>query len=85
MPKYIPEACRMIYLTEMPSAKSPAMLAGYPDLLTVQHMSEITGLSKQTIRKEITEGRLPGCKVGRRLFVSKFKFIEYVNGGKSEG
>lgn len=50
----------------------------YPDLLTVQHIKEITGLSEQTIRAEINLGELPGCRIGRRLYVPKCKFIEYV-------
>lgn len=56
------------------------MLANYPDLLTVDHIQEQTGLSKQTIRSLINDGSLPGCKIGRRLFVPKAKFIAYVNG-----
>lgn len=76
-----PQPCRMVYLSEKPPADAPEMLAGEPELLTVQRMHEITGVSKQVIRKEIAEGRLPGCKIGRRLFVPKHKFIEYANGG----
>ena len=64
-----PQGCRMVYLSEKPPADAPEMLADYPDLLSVQHLCEITGLSDQTIRREIAEGRLPGCRIGRRLFV----------------
>lgn len=80
-----PQPCRMVYLSERPPADVPEMLAGYPDLLTVQHMNEITGVSDQVIRKEIAEGRLPGCRIGRRLFVPKCKFIEYAMGGSPHG
>lgn len=76
-----PLPCRMVYLSEKPPADSPEMLANEPELLTVQRMHELTGVSTQVIRKEIAEGRLPGCKIGRRLFVPKHKFIEYANGG----
>ena len=55
-----PQGCRMVYLSEKPPADAPEMLAGYPDLLTIQHVREITGVSEQVIRKEIAEGRLPG-------------------------
>ena len=78
--------CRMVYLTEKPPSAAPAMLAGYPDLLTVQHMHEITGISKQVIRKEISEGKLPACRIGRRLFCPKSSFVDYAqNGGGLHG
>lgn len=75
------QSCRMVYLSEKPPTDVPEMLAGYPDLLTVQHVREITGVSEQTIRAEINAGRLPGCRIGRRLFVPKFKLIEHATGG----
>lgn len=84
-PKPEPQACRMVYLSERPPADAPEMLAGYPDLLTVQHVREISGVSEQTIRREIAEGRLPGCRIGRRLFVPKFKLIEHAMGGAAHG
>ncbi|WP_288323443.1 helix-turn-helix domain-containing protein [uncultured Eggerthella sp.] len=75
----------MVYLSEKPPADAPEMLAGYPDLLTIQHVREITGVSEQVIRKEIAEGRLPGCRIGRRLFVPKCSFIEHAMGGAAHG
>lgn len=80
-----PQTCRMVYLSEKPPSDVPEMLAGYPDVLTVQHIHEITGVSEQTIRTEINAGRLPGCRIGRRLFVPKCKFIEYAMGGAADG
>lgn len=84
-PKPDAPTCRMVYLSEKPPADAPEMLAGYPDLLTVQHVREITGVSEQVIRKEIAEGRLPGCRIGRRLFVPKCSFIEHAMGGAAHG
>lgn len=57
------------------------LLADYPDLLTVGHVCELTGLSAQTVRKEINEGRLPGFHIGRRLFMSKQGFLDYIKEG----
>lgn len=57
------------------------LLADYPDLLTVGHVCELTGLSAQTVRKEINAGRLPGCRIGRRLYVPKPGFTEYITEG----
>ncbi|WP_172623371.1 helix-turn-helix domain-containing protein [Arabiibacter massiliensis] len=71
----------MVYLSEKPPADVPEMLAGEPELLSVQDMHRLTGVSEQTIRAEIATGRLPGCRIGRRLFVPKCRFIEYAMGG----
>lgn len=61
-------------------------LADYPDLLTVRDLRELTGLSAQTIRTEINGGSLPGCRIGRRLYVPKAHFIDYIeNGGGLNG
>lgn len=73
--------CRMVYLSEKPPSGTLDFLADYPDLLTVRHMREVTGLSEQTIRKEINEGRLSGCRIGRRLYVPKTALAEYAQCG----
>lgn len=59
----------------------PELLASYPDLLTVKHICELTGLSPQTIRKEIREKRLPGFRISRRYFVPKPTFLEFIAKG----
>ncbi len=59
----------------------PEFFDDLPDLLSVQKLHELTGLSKQTIRLEINEGRLPGCRIGRSLFVAKPCLIKYVMEG----
>lgn len=56
-------------------------LEDMPELLTVKHLCVLTGLSDQTIRREVNEGRLPGFKVGRRIFVAKTRFLEYMDEG----
>lgn len=55
-------------------------LRDYPDLLNVGHMREITGLSAQTIRAECANGRIPAVRIGRRWFIPKALFAEYVGG-----
>lgn len=84
-PKPEPQACRMVYLTDKPPADAPEMLADEPDLLTVQDINRLTGVSVQTVRNEINAGRLPGCRIGRRLFVPKCRFVEYAMGGGRVG
>ena len=56
-------------------------LSDCPDLLTVQDLHGLTGLSEQTIRAEINSGNLPGFRIGRRLFVPKTHFLEYMERG----
>lgn len=65
--------------------RAVAFLEGYPDLLNTKHVAELTGLSEQTVRAEINAGRLPGCRIGRRLFVPKPSFAEYVQSGGGLG
>lgn len=81
MPKPDPQPCRMVYLSEKPPADAPEMLADEPELLSVQDLHRLTGVSEQTIRAEINAGRLLGCRIGRRLFVPKCRFVEYAMGG----
>lgn len=69
--------------TEENSLSSMEMLADYPDLLRIEHLQELTGLSAQTLRKEINEGRLPGCRIGRRLYVPKPHLLRYIESERS--
>lgn len=59
----------------------PELLASYPDLLTVEHVCELTGLSPQTVRKEIHAEQLPGFRIGHRLYVSKLSFLDFIAEG----
>lgn len=45
----------------LPASEQPGyrLFADFPDLLAVEHLAAITGLSRQTIRGEINAGRLP--------------------------
>ena len=61
--------------------KQAELLAGYPALLTVDHLHELTGLSAQTLRSLINSGDLPGCRIGRRLYVPQTQLVAYVEKG----
>lgn len=54
------------------------LFEGESDLMTVKRLHEITGMDERVIREQINDGSLPGCKIGRRLFVPKPQLIEYV-------
>ena len=57
------------------------MFAGYPDLLTPAHISEITGMSVQYARTMCRTGMLPAVQVGKsRWYVPKQRFIAFLIG-----
>lgn len=68
-------------MTSRQNGRADNSLADLPDLLGVSDLCDLTGLSKQTIRKEIVEGRMSGCRIGRKLYVTKTRFLEYVDSG----
>ena len=51
-------------------------------LLTVAELSELTGLSKFTIRKFISEGRFSVIKSGRKFYISLDNFLRFTKGEK---
>lgn len=55
---------------------STQFLNEYPDVLTVEHLSEITGECPATIRTAATRGQLKGIKIGRRWFFIKQVLID---------
>lgn len=52
----------------------------YPDLLGIPHLVEITGQSAQTMRGLCTRGELPAVRIGRRWYVPKASFVEFLAG-----
>ena len=54
------------------------MLTEYPDLLSVEDIAEILGVSRQHVYQMINDGYLFGMKIGKAYKVSKFKLIEYL-------
>lgn len=53
-------------------------LEAFGDLLTIEDLQRLTGISAQTLRAECRNGHIPSCKIGRRFFVSKQAFLEGV-------
>lgn len=54
------------------------------DLLTVDDLCTITGLSSQTVRSEMRAGNLPARKIGRRWFVPRTALVAYFEGSTNE-
>lgn len=76
-----PASCPLNTRGDDANACVPQLLVGYSDLLSVRDLHELTGLSEQTIRTEINGGNLPGCRIGRRLYVPKKHLLEYIENG----
>lgn len=72
--------CRVIRAGFAPK-RAAAFLEGYPELLGVPELERLTGQSAQALRSAINNGQLPGCRIGRRLYVPKPAFVEYVTSG----
>ena len=73
-------AFKPIYYSFEPPQPAPEFLSQYRDALSAADVSEITGISEQTIRAELEAGRLPGCKIGRQWVIPKPGLIAYLYG-----
>lgn len=69
-----------VYFTFEPPQPPPEYLGQYGETLSVEDIAEITGLSKQTVRTELENGSLPGCRIGRQWIVAKPAFVSYLFG-----
>lgn len=47
-----------------------------PDLLTVEQMAEMLGLSTNTVRSLCRNGQIPAVHIGRRWYVPRAKLDE---------
>lgn len=56
-------------------------LDAYPNLLGVPELSELTGQCPATIRSLCARQKLPAVKIGRRWYVARSSFVDYLNGG----
>ncbi|HIS40768.1 MAG TPA: helix-turn-helix domain-containing protein [Candidatus Aphodovivens avistercoris] len=56
-----------------------------PLILNTGMLSSLLNVSEQTVRKECALGHIPAVKVGRRWFVPRDRFIEFLNGGMKLG
>ena len=48
----------------------------FGDLLTVEEMAEVLGISDRTVYRLVDKGELSCVKVGRRLYFPKHEVIE---------
>lgn len=71
--------CRVVYLSETPPLQREPF-ADYGDLLSVGDLCRITGQSDQTVRHLCATSKLPAVHIGRRWYVPKTLFIDYLSG-----
>jgi len=55
---------------------------GEIELLRVEDIADSLNAHKVTIRRYIREGKLKATKIGKRWYITKERFKEFVNGGK---
>ena len=57
-----------------------AMLRDYPDVMDINHVSQILGVSTKTSYAMLRSGQIAHLKIGRAYRIPKIKLIEYLNG-----
>jgi len=66
----------------MMNMKTKKFFNGEIQLLRVEDIAQTLNTHKVTIRRYIREGKLKGTKIGKRWYVTKERFREFVNGGE---
>ena len=67
----------MVIVSQKQNITNPPILTEYKDLLTVEDLSSIFEVSKQTIYKEIKEGKFGNpIKIGRAFKVPKVYILQ---------
>ena len=61
-----------------PRLRTRGLSRGTPTCSPSATCREITGLSNQTLRTSCASGQIPAVKIGRRWFVPKSRFADYV-------
>jgi len=56
----------------------------YGDILTVEDVGNLLGVSRQYVYRLITEGKLRGFRIGRGYKVAKISVMGFINGRVSE-
>jgi excisionase family DNA binding protein len=64
-----------------PSEAYRIMLKKYPDVLNINQMCEVFGISLNTGYKLLREKRISCLKVGRAYRIPKVQLIRYLNAG----
>lgn len=55
-------------------------MMGNKELLSVEEVCDLVGLSRPTLYRELNEGRLKASKLGRKTFISREALQEWIKG-----
>ena len=55
-----------------------AIFNNYPEILTVEEMSKVLGVSVKTGYKLLKENKIPSIKVGRSYRIAKVNLLSYL-------
>lgn len=66
--------------TNAVSARSyKTILKNYPDVMNIEQMCEVLGISTKTGYRLLKEGQIESLKVGRSYRIPKVKILQYLN------
>ena len=60
------------------SIQSIKRIQDYPDILTVEEVGEMLGVSTKTVYKLLREGRIENKRVGRAFRITKANVMNYL-------
>ena len=55
------------------------ILKNYPDVMNIEQMCEVLGISTKTGYRLLKEGQIESLKVGRSYRIPKVKILQYLN------
>lgn len=55
------------------------ILKNYPDVMNIEQMCEVLGISTKTGYRLLKEGQIESLKVGRSYRITKVKILQYLN------
>lgn len=69
---------RVVYISEVPVNEMPPLFANEPDTFDMNHAARLLGVTRKTIQREITRGKLRSFHVGTRVRITKQALVDYV-------
>ena len=63
----------------IPARTYKTILKNYPDVMNIEQMCEVLGISTKTGYRLLKEGQIGSLKVGRSYRIPKVKILQYLN------
>lgn len=59
-------------------AKQPEWFSEYGDLMTAAEVAQVVQQSPQTVRRLMSTGHIPACRIGTRWYTPKSRLVEFI-------